>query len=141
MISPILLLCLQDLNNSNLNPGEVSGGGYGAPGGPVSSVPSVPFYRVHGADWSPRSSTPSSPTLHRAQLCASPSSGFSSPSSFADRSVSPPAGGFVDPELLLNKSASELPQGVDPSQREVGAGSRTPGANGTKALKSLCARC
>lgn len=29
---------------------------------------------------------------------------------------------YVKPELLINKSPSELPQGVDPSQKEVSAG-------------------
>uniref|UniRef100_A0A8C4HGY9 Villin-like n=1 Tax=Dicentrarchus labrax TaxID=13489 RepID=A0A8C4HGY9_DICLA len=43
------------------------------------------------------------------------------PSSLAGGTVSPSAGGsgmYLDPELLINKSPSELPQGVDPSQRE-----------------------
>uniref|UniRef100_A0A8C4HFU4 Villin-like n=1 Tax=Dicentrarchus labrax TaxID=13489 RepID=A0A8C4HFU4_DICLA len=75
-----------DLNNSNLNksPVGISGGGYRAPGGPMSSPP---VYRVHG-DLSPRPSTPTR------------------------------SGMYLDPELLINKSPSELPQGVDPSQRE-----------------------
>ncbi|GLD54717.1 villin-like protein [Lates japonicus] len=43
------------------------------------------------------------------------------PSSPAGGTVSPSAGGsgmYLDPQLLINKSPSELPQGVDPSQRE-----------------------
>ncbi|XP_051266754.1 villin-1 isoform X2 [Dicentrarchus labrax] len=111
-----------DLNNSNLNksPVGISGGGYRAPGGPMSSPP---VYRVHG-DLSPRPSTPTSPSTQRAQTSVSmnlsPSSNFS-PSSLAGGTVSPSAGGsgmYLDPELLINKSPSELPQGVDPSQRE-----------------------
>ncbi|XP_037612881.1 villin-1 isoform X3 [Sebastes umbrosus] len=105
-----------DMSNANLNrsPGGVSGGGYGAPGGPTSSPP---VYRFHGGDLSPRPSTPTSPSTQRAQSSASmnlsPSSSFT-PSS-------PSAGGsgtYVDPELLINKSPSELPQGVDPNLRE-----------------------
>ncbi|XP_060949936.1 villin-1 [Limanda limanda] len=86
-----------DLKNSSLNKSPVSRGGYGAPGGPVSSPPP---YRIHGGDLSPGPSTPTSPF---------------------GGTVSPSAGGsgtYLDPELLLNKSASELPQGVDPGQRE-----------------------
>lgn len=88
---------------------------------------SPPVYRVHGRDLSPKPSTPTSPSTQRAQSSVSvdqsPSSGFS-PSSSAGGTVSPSAGGsgmFLDPELLVNKSPSELPQGVDPGQREVGA--------------------
>ncbi|XP_035507924.1 villin-1 isoform X2 [Morone saxatilis] len=111
-----------DLNNSNLNksPVGISGGGYRAPGGPMSSPPG---YRVHG-DLSPRPSTPTSPSTQRAQTSVSmnlsPSSSFT-PSSPAGGTVSPSAGGsgmYLNPELLINKSPSELPQGVDPSQRE-----------------------
>uniref|UniRef100_A0A667ZLP2 Villin like n=1 Tax=Myripristis murdjan TaxID=586833 RepID=A0A667ZLP2_9TELE len=46
----------------------------------------------------------------------------SSPS--AGGTMSPPAGGFnhyLDPEVLVNKSPSQLPYGVDASQREVGS--------------------
>uniref|UniRef100_A0A8C9YVN9 Villin like n=1 Tax=Sander lucioperca TaxID=283035 RepID=A0A8C9YVN9_SANLU len=81
----------------------------------------------HGGDLSPRPSTPTSPSTQRAQSSASmtqsPSSSYT-PSSPAGGTVSPSAGGsgmYLDPELLINKSPSELPQGVDPSQREVGA--------------------
>ncbi|XP_053268034.1 villin-1 isoform X1 [Pleuronectes platessa] len=104
-----------DLKNSSLNKSPVSGGGYRAPGGPVSSPPP---YRIHGGDLSPRPSTPTSPSIQRGQ---SPSSGFSPSLSRVGGTVSPSAGGsgtYLDPDLLLNKSASELPQGVDPSQRE-----------------------
>uniref|UniRef100_A0A8C9Z0G9 Villin like n=1 Tax=Sander lucioperca TaxID=283035 RepID=A0A8C9Z0G9_SANLU len=69
-------------------------------------------------------STPTSPSTQRAQSSASmtqsPSSSYT-PSSPAGGTVSPSAGGsgmYLDPELLINKSPSELPQGVDPSQRE-----------------------
>ncbi|XP_069368173.1 villin-1 isoform X3 [Paralichthys olivaceus] len=101
-----------DLNKSFLNK---SGGGNGAPGGPVSSPP---LYRVHRGDLSPRPSTPTSPSVQRGQ---SPSSSYSPSLSRAGGTVSPSAGGsgtYLDPELLLNKSPSELPQGVDPGQRE-----------------------
>ncbi|TDG97328.1 hypothetical protein EPR50_G00224870 [Perca flavescens] len=112
-----------DLNNTDLNksPVGVSGGGNRAPGGPTSSPP---VYRFHGGDLSPRPSTPTSPSTQRAQSSASmtqsPSSSYT-PSSPAGGTVSPSAGGsgmYLDPELLVNKSPSDLPQGVDPSQRE-----------------------
>ncbi|XP_059183227.1 villin-1 [Centropristis striata] len=112
-----------DLNNSNLNrsPAGVSGGSYRAPGGPTSSPP---VYRFHGGDQSPQPCVPTSPSTQGAQspgpMTLSPSSSFT-PSSPAGGTVSPPAGGsgtYFDPELLVNKSPSELPQGVDPSQRE-----------------------
>lgn len=126
MISLTHVLCVQDLNNTNLNKSPVgnSGGGYRAPGGPMSSPPA---YRLHGGDLSPRPSTPTSPSTQRAQSSASvtvsPSSSFS-PSYSAGGTVSPSGGGsgmYLDPKLLINKSPSELPQGVDPGQREVGA--------------------
>ncbi|KAK9527712.1 hypothetical protein VZT92_014250 [Zoarces viviparus] len=112
-----------DLNSSNLNKSPVggSGGGYRAPGGPTSSPP---VYRFHGGDLSPRPSTPTSPSTQRAQtsvsMTLSPSPSFR-PSSPGGGTVSPSAGGsgmYLDPELIVNKSPSELPQGVDPGQRE-----------------------
>nr|XP_020501090.1 villin-like protein isoform X1 [Labrus bergylta] len=92
-----------DLNNANLNksPAEMSGGGYRAPGGPMSYPP---VYGFQGSDLSPRSSTPSSPSFFKGGGTSSPSAGGS--------------GMYLKPELLINKSPSELPQGVDPSQRE-----------------------
>lgn len=126
MISQAHLSCLQDLNNSNLNksPVGMGGGGYRAPGGPMSSPPA---YRVHGGDLSPRPSTPNSPSTQRAQpsvsMALSPSSSFT-PSSPGGGTMSPSAGGsgmYLNPELLINKSPNDLPQGVDPSRREVGA--------------------
>ncbi|XP_060920960.1 advillin isoform X2 [Labrus mixtus] len=92
-----------DLNNANLNksPAGMSGGGYRAPGGPMSSPP---VYGFQGSDLSPRSSTPSSPSSFRGGDTSSPSARGS--------------GTYLKPELLINKSPSELPQGVDPSQRE-----------------------
>lgn len=92
---------MQDLSNTNLNKSAVvvmDGGGYRAPGGPMSSPP---VYRVHKADLSPRPSTLTSPATH-----------LSSP--FGD------TGKYLAPEVLVNKSPSELPHGVDPVQREVG---------------------
>uniref|UniRef100_A0A8C4HEX7 Villin-like n=1 Tax=Dicentrarchus labrax TaxID=13489 RepID=A0A8C4HEX7_DICLA len=65
--------------------------------------------------WDPHKWTQTSVSMN-----LSPSSNFS-PSSLAGGTVSPSAGGsgmYLDPELLINKSPSELPQGVDPSQRE-----------------------
>ncbi|XP_076617765.1 villin-1 isoform X2 [Chaetodon auriga] len=104
-----------DANYSDVNrsPGGTSEGGYRAPGGPVSSPP---LYRVHGGDLSPRSSGARSPSDQRGQ----PSFGFVKLSP-AGGNVSPSAGRsgkYVDSELLINKSPDELPQGVDPSQRE-----------------------
>nr|XP_020457982.1 villin-like protein [Monopterus albus] len=86
-----------DLNNTDLNrsPVGVGGGGYRAPGGPASSSP----VNNHVADLSPRASYPTSTTQ------SSTSAGGS--------------GMVLDPELLINKPPSELPLGVDPSQREV----------------------
>uniref|UniRef100_A0A3Q0SYB1 Villin like n=1 Tax=Amphilophus citrinellus TaxID=61819 RepID=A0A3Q0SYB1_AMPCI len=85
------LSCLQDLQNTKLNKTPVGGGGggYRAPGGPVTSPPSSPT---------------------RPQSAMSSSSGSSS------GPVN--AGGYLDPELLVNKSPSELPEGVDPTQKE-----------------------
>ncbi|XP_049912534.1 villin-1 isoform X2 [Epinephelus moara] len=112
-----------DLSNTNLNksPAGTGVGGYRAPGGPMSSPP---VYRLHGGDLSPRPTTPTSPSTQRAlssgSMTLSPSSSYT-PSSPAGGTMSPSAGGsgmYVDPELLINKSPSELPQGVDPSQRE-----------------------
>uniref|UniRef100_A0A8C3AQM2 Villin like n=1 Tax=Cyclopterus lumpus TaxID=8103 RepID=A0A8C3AQM2_CYCLU len=118
LISLTHVLCLQDLNNSNSNKRPV---GVSGPGGPTSSPP---VYQSHGGDLSPRPSTPSSPCTLRAQTSVSmnmsPSSSFS-PSSPGGDTVSPSAGSsgmYLNPELIVNKSPSELPQGVDPSQRE-----------------------
>ncbi|KAL6097790.1 vill [Pungitius sinensis] len=59
-------------------------------------------YRAPGGPaGSPTPSNPESPSTQRAQAL-SPSSG----------------GMYLDPEVLINKSPSELPQGVDPSRRE-----------------------
>lgn len=139
------LSCLQDMNNTNLSnsPGKVSGGGYRAPGGPVSSSP---FSKVQAVDLSPRPSTPTSPSNHRAQpsVTMSPSSSFNQ--SFVDGgTMSSSAGGpgmYLDPQLLVDKSPSELPQGVEPTQKEVGAellyGSA---ASDIKTCKSSRARC
>ncbi|CAN9506309.1 unnamed protein product [Ophioblennius macclurei] len=95
-----------DTTDFNKSPVGMVGSSYGAPGGPSSSPT---FYRVH--DLSPRSSLPNSPSPVRIQFKSS--SSFSRPSS-ADDGV----GMYLDPELLINKEVSELPPGVDPSQRE-----------------------
>uniref|UniRef100_A0A673CIT0 Villin-like n=1 Tax=Sphaeramia orbicularis TaxID=375764 RepID=A0A673CIT0_9TELE len=102
-----------ELSNTNLN--KSPGGGYGAPGGPVSSPP--PVYRVHG-DLSPKPSTPSSPSTQRPQPSVSPSYIFSPSVTAGGSRLSSAGGQYLDPQLLINKSPSELPQGVDPSQRE-----------------------
>lgn len=73
-------------------------GGYSAPGGPTSTFP---MYRTHGGALSPKSPTPTSP--FRGPYSPGGSSGM-----------------HVDPKLLINVPANELPEGVDPSQREVG---------------------
>ncbi|XP_071754784.2 advillin isoform X1 [Centroberyx gerrardi] len=141
-----------DMNNTNLSKSPVGlgpgGGGYRAPGGPMTPPP---VYKLHGGDRSPRSprpSSPSSPASQRAQSSLSmalspsfggppsPSSGGTVSPSFgvtrspspggtmspsAGGTMSPSAGGsqlYLDPELLINKAPSELPQGVDPSQKE-----------------------
>ncbi|XP_061522541.1 villin-1 isoform X2 [Phycodurus eques] len=78
-----------NLNNTTLNSG---GGGYQAPGGPMSPPP---FYRGHFGDSSPHTSSPT--TSHPS---------FTAP------------GKHVASELLINKPASELPPGVDPCHKE-----------------------
>ncbi|XP_041669918.1 villin-1 isoform X2 [Cheilinus undulatus] len=90
-----------DLKNFDLSksPAGMSGG-YRAPGGPVTPPPVYGF----GGDRSPRPLTPSSPSSFRPSGTVSPSVGGS--------------GMYFNPELLINKSPSELPQGVDPSQKE-----------------------
>ncbi|KAK2886524.1 villin-1 isoform X1 [Channa argus] len=103
-----------DLNNTNLSnsPVGVGGDGYRAPGGPVSNSP---LNKLHKVDLSPRPSTPTSPSNQGA-----PTSSFT-PSTLAGGAMSPSAGGagmYLDPQLLVNKSPSDLPQGVDPTQRE-----------------------
>ncbi|MEQ2235386.1 hypothetical protein ILYODFUR_001840, partial [Ilyodon furcidens] len=85
-----------DLSAGNLNKGLDMMDGYTAPGGPVSSFP---MYRTHGGALSPKSPTPTSPF----------------------KGTYSPAGGSgmsVDPRLLINVPASDLPEGVDPGQRE-----------------------
>ncbi|XP_058486554.1 villin-1 isoform X1 [Solea solea] len=110
-----------DTKNLNMNKSPVGGseGSYGAPGGPVSGPP---LYRIHGGDASPRPSTPTSPSVQIGQTFVtktrSPSSSFT-PSFAAGGAKSPSAGAmYLDPGLLVDKSISELPQGVDPSHRE-----------------------
>lgn len=82
---------------------------------------SFPLNKVHVVDFSPRPSTPNTPST--------PSSSYS-PSSPPRGTMSPSAGTFLDPQLLVNKSPNELPQGVDPSQREVGAAVLQVGVDG-----------
>lgn len=102
----------------------MSGSAYVAPGSPISSPP---VYRLHGI-LSPKTSNPTSPSTRRTQSSSSsssffPSSGFP-PSSPGGGTMVHSFGGpgtYLDPELLINKSPSDLPEGVDPSQREVGA--------------------
>ncbi|XP_037550095.1 villin-1 [Nematolebias whitei] len=85
-----------DLNNSSKRPAVMDESGYRAPGGPGSSVP---VNKAHGGDLSHKPSTPTS--SHKALL---PSGGGS--------------GMCLDPEILINTPAEELPEGVNPSQRE-----------------------
>lgn len=88
------------MNAGSLNKGidTTDFGGYSAPGGPTSTFP---MYRPHRGMMSPKSTTPTSP--FRGTYSPTGSSGMS-----------------VDAKLLINVPASELPEGVDPSQREVG---------------------
>ncbi|XP_061569837.1 villin-1 [Cololabis saira] len=88
-----------DLSNVNVNkaPAGRGGGGYRAPGGPMTS----PVYRTHGDDMSPRSSAPTSPFNQRTPSSSAGGSGMT-----------------LDPELLVSKTPDDLPEGVDPSQRE-----------------------
>ncbi|KAM3593129.1 uncharacterized protein V6R79_006649 [Siganus canaliculatus] len=112
-----------DLDNYSLakNTVEVDSDGYRAPGSPVLISP--PVYRVH-TDLSPRSITPTSPLAGRYQ---SPTSTSKSPTFKYNKSflssgdVSPSAGGsgnYLSPQLLVDKTPDELPQGVNPTQKE-----------------------
>lgn len=119
---PPVVCILQDLNNYNLNKGGLSG--HGAPGGPISSYP---LYRIHGGDHSPKPSSPTSPfTLRSPSSPNRPSFGFV-PISPTVGPVSPSTGHYgvyLDAKRLINKSPSDLPDGVDPTRKEVGAESR-----------------
>lgn len=128
---------LQDLNNYDLNKDAL--GGYRAPGGPISSYP---LYRIHGGDHSPKPSTPTSPSTLRSPSSPNhPSFGFV-PISPIGGPVSPSAGQYgvhLNPERLINKSPSDLPDGVDPTRKEVGAESRVElivQKNGTHSVKT-----
>ncbi|XP_026147878.1 villin-1 isoform X3 [Mastacembelus armatus] len=112
-----------NLNNTNLSKGGagMGGGGYRAPGGPVSSPP---LYKVNAGDVSPRPSNPTSLSTQTGQssvsMVLSPSPGLT-PSSPGRGTMSPSAGRsgmYLAADLLINKSPNDLPQGVDPSQRE-----------------------
>ncbi|XP_028289758.1 villin-1 isoform X2 [Gouania willdenowi] len=98
-----------DLNDTHLDSGPVGKGwgGYGAPGGPISAFLA---YRAQGGDLSPTSSTPTSPPMQRPE--------FSSSSSFSPTPAAGNSGMNVEPKGFIIKSTSELPEGVDPSQRE-----------------------
>ncbi|XP_041824658.1 villin-1 [Melanotaenia boesemani] len=89
-----------DLSNADLNksPTGTFGGGYRAPGGPMTSPPP---YKTHGSYLSPTSPTLTSPLFQKV------------PPSFIGDS-----GSSLDPKLLVNIPASELPEDVDPSRRE-----------------------
>uniref|UniRef100_A0A671X2T8 Villin like n=1 Tax=Sparus aurata TaxID=8175 RepID=A0A671X2T8_SPAAU len=71
--------------------------------------------------WSVSESDLSERTQSPVLMNLSPSSRFNL--TFTDGGIKSPSAGysgkFLDPELLINKSPSELPQGVDPSQREA----------------------
>lgn len=99
---------LQDLKNTKLNKTPVGGGGggYRAPGGPLTSPPPNKAYFQDETDFFPR---PSSPTRPQSGMSSSSASSLSSSG----------AGKFFDPELLINKTPDELPEGVDPTQKEV----------------------
>lgn len=122
---------LQDLNNYSLHKEAVSG--YSAPGGPIN----YPFYRVHNTELSPKPSSPTSPSILRSPgtptrnsfgfLPASPTvSPFSSLASpFSPLAVHDE--GHLDPKHLVNTASEDLPDGVDPSRKEVGARSEGQG--------------
>ncbi|XP_026035413.1 villin-1 isoform X1 [Astatotilapia calliptera] len=96
-----------DLKNTKLNktPAGGGGGGYRAPGGPLTSPPPNKAYFQDETDFFPR---PSSPTRPQSGMSSSSASSLSSSG----------AGKFFDPELLVNKTPDELPEGVDPTQKE-----------------------
>lgn len=68
----------------------------------------MPFYRGHGANLSPKPMSPTSPSSHRPQ--------FNIPFNQTDAPRM-----YFEPKLLVNKLSDQLPPGVDPCQREVGA--------------------
>ncbi|XP_057680934.1 villin-1 isoform X2 [Corythoichthys intestinalis] len=78
-----------NLNNTTLKSG---GGGYQAPGGPMSPPP---VYKSHLGESSPHATSPTASHLFSAAH-----------------------GKHVAPEVLINKPASELPPGVDPCHKE-----------------------
>uniref|UniRef100_A0AAQ6AAM9 HP domain-containing protein n=1 Tax=Amphiprion ocellaris TaxID=80972 RepID=A0AAQ6AAM9_AMPOC len=86
-------------------------GSYRAPGGPMSSPP---LYRVHGIGQSPKPSTPSSPSTPRTPTSLRTPSSVS----VAWSSQSSGSGTYVNPKLLINQDPSDLPDGVDPTQKE-----------------------
>uniref|UniRef100_A0A669CKK8 Villin like n=1 Tax=Oreochromis niloticus TaxID=8128 RepID=A0A669CKK8_ORENI len=95
-------------SNTKLNKTPVGGGGggYRAPGGPLTSPPPNKAYFQDETDFFPR---PSSPTRPQSGMSSSSASSLSSSG----------AGKFLDPELLVNKTPDELPDGVDPTRKEV----------------------
>lgn len=104
--SKYLLKCVQDLSNASFN----KMGDGGPPGSPT------PFYGVHGSNRSPKPTSPISPSSMRPQ--------FTIPLNQTNGPMYLPANGprmYLEPNLLVNKPSDELPPGVDPCQREVGA--------------------
>ncbi|XP_037829188.1 villin-1 isoform X2 [Kryptolebias marmoratus] len=84
-----------DLSNLNKRPAVMDDGGYRAPGGPGSSAP------VYKTPLSLKPSTPTSPSSPRGPFLSGGGSGT-----------------CLDPKVLINTPATELPEGVDPGQRE-----------------------
>lgn len=106
----------QDLNNFSLHKEAVSG--YSAPSDPIN----YPFYRVHSTELSPKPSSPISPSMLRSSSTSSRNSFSFLPSSPTGSPFSPLAAhhqGHLDPKHLVNIDASDLPDGVDPSRKEV----------------------
>lgn len=90
--------------------------------GPGSPSTSMPVYKVPGADWSPKPKSPKTPTSPISPSSQRPQ--FTIPLIQTDGPMYIPSDGYrryFEPKLLVNKPSDELPPGVDPSEREVGA--------------------
>lgn len=93
--------------------------GYSAPGGPIN----YPFYRVHSTELSPKPRSPISPSMLRSPTSPGRNSFGFLPASPTGSPFSPldMHEGHLDPKHLVNTAPDDLPDGVDPSRKEVGA--------------------
>lgn len=123
---------LQDLNSYSLQKEAVSP--YSAPGGPIT----YPFYRVHSTELSPKPSSPTSPSMLRSPSTPNRNSFSFLPVSPTGSPFSPLAmhqEGHLDPKHLVNTAPSDLPDGVDPSRKEVGVRFKGQGLDESNSAK------